>query len=109
MENPVQKPYVHQEYPKRMYLEGDKEQSILVEDPDAEEEAEGDGYTSTWINPVEEGKAARAAAPVKAKAEKPEKGAGMDAAITRNAKASRVKMPPPPKADDKDEDEGDGE
>jgi hypothetical protein len=112
MENPVQKPYVHQEFPKRLYLEGDKENSIVVEDPDSEEEAEANGYTSTWINPEEVAKAAAAPkAPAKASATKAEKTAAMEAAIGRNAKASRVKMPPPPKAgaEESDEDEGDGE
>lgn len=114
MENPVQKPYVHQEFPKRMYLEGEKETSIVVNDPEEEDAAADKGYTTTWINHEQEAEAApkapaRTHAP---RAEKSEK--AMDAAITRNAKAAgRVKMPPPPKvSDDKkeeDEDEGDAE
>ncbi len=112
MENPVQKPYIHQEFPKRMYLEGEKENSIVVNDPDEEEAAEDNGYTTTWINHEQEAEAA-AKAPTRThapKADKSEK--AMEAAITRNAKgAGRVKMPPPPKAgeDRKEDGEGDSE
>lgn len=109
MENPVQKPYVHQEFPKRMYLEGEKETSIVVNDPEEEDAAADKGYTTTWINYEQEAEAApKVAARTHApRAEKPEK------ASSATKGAGRVKMPPPPKvSDDKkeeDEDEGDAE